>query len=264
MPINKILFNDINIEFSVEGEGKVIVLLHGYMESLSVWEDFGAKLAENYKVISIDLPGHGNSGVIQDVHSMQIMAEVVDEVMVFLQIDKFTLIGHSMGGYVTLEYLSKYPEKIEAYCLFHSTPFADTDEKKEERERIVDLIHQGKKVQLAKNHVEKTFADKNINIFAGEIGFLKVIAVNTPDNGIVAALRGMKDRKDHFETMILSKAPSLWIFGRKDNFIGVDSVSNIQVPSKCKIIILENSGHQGYIEEQKYSMEVVADFLEQI
>ena len=261
---NKIKYQNIEIEFSEIGEGRVIVLLHGYMESLSVWDDFAEKLSGNYRVVSIDLPGHGNSGVIEQVHTMKLMASIVDEVVNHLNIEKFSLIGHSMGGYVTLEYLSKYPQKLESYCLFHSTPFADTDQKRQERNRIIELIKQGKKVQLAKKHVEKTFADENVSKFEQEIGFMKIIAVNTPNEGIIAALEGMKIRKDHFETMKKSNVPCLWIFGKKDNFISYNNFEKIKFPKNCETASLEFSGHQGYVEEINISEETILRYLKSI
>lgn len=262
MITNKIIFQKAEIEFTVAGKGRAVVLLHGYMESLNVWDDFAEKLSQNYLVISIDLPGHGNSGVINEIHSMELMADVVDEVMSFLKIDKFTLIGHSMGGYVVMEYLSKYPEKLNSYCLFHSTPFADTEEKQNDRDRIIGLIKQGKKVQLAKNHVEKTFADENVEKFAQEIGFLKIIAVNTPDEGVISALKGMKFRKNHYQTMMDAKIPSLWILGKLDNFIPIDNVNQTKIPDNCEIFILEQSGHQGFIEQLEKSIDKIQKFLQ--
>lgn len=261
MTTNKIKFKDTDIEYTVQGKGKTIVLLHGYMESLSAWDDFKEELSNNFQIIAIDLPGHGNSGIVDKVHSMELMAECVDEVVFHLGIEKFSIVGHSMGGYVALEYLSKFHQKIESYCLFHSTPFEDTDEKKAERDRIIDLIKQGKKVQLAKNHVEKTFADINIDIFAEQIGYLKIIAVNTPDKGVIASLEGMKERKNHFKTMQHSSANGLWILGEQDNFIAYNNITKIELPQNCELFTLKNSGHQGYIEEQEKTVQKFNEFF---
>ncbi len=263
MKIDKILFKNTNVEFYVKGKGKTktIVLLHGYMESFNVWGNFADKLSENYQIVAIDIIGHGNSGIVQDIHSIELMAEAVDEVIKYLKIKKFTLIGHSMGGYVTLEYLSKHQEKLESYCLFHSTPFADTEEKKAEREHIIELIKQGKKTQLAKKHVEKTFADINIKKYSTEIGFFKIIAVNTPDKGVIAALQGMKNRKDYYSVMKHTHIKGLWILGKQDNFININSINEIEIPSNCQLKILEKSGHQGYVEELEKSVSIIYDFL---
>ena len=257
-----ITYNGAKIEFSVSGQGTIIVLLHGYIESLNIWEDFTEKLLEhNYKVISIDLPGHGNSDVIAEVHSMKMMAEVVNEVLLELNVEKCVMVGHSMGGYVTMEFVENYSNKIHAYCLFNSVPFSDSDEKKNVRDRLIKSIEQGKKVLLAKEHVSKTFATENKDKFVEEKGFLKIIGINTSDEGTIAALKGMKIRKNHKETFEKTEIPVLWILGKKDNFISPEIIHQIAKSDKTDIVFLENSGHQGFIEEKERSFDVLNNFI---
>lgn len=259
--MKQIKFREKKIEYLVKGDGKVIVLLHGYIESLNVWDEFANELSKSYKVIAIDLPGHGNSEVIEVSHSMELMAEVVYSVLVAENIEKCTLIGHSMGGYVTMQFLEMYPEKLEAACLFHSTPFADDDDRKKIRDQIIDAIKAGKRILLAKEHVEKTFALQNLSKYAKEIGFLKVIAVNTSNEGTIAALDGMKNRKNHTATFSNSVIPILWILGAKDNFIPVDVKEKVLLPEKSKVVVLQNSGHQGFIEEFDLSVSIIKSFV---
>ncbi|MEA3452276.1 MAG: alpha/beta hydrolase [Bacteroidota bacterium] len=256
-----ITYKKANIEFSESGQGNAIVLLHGYIESLNVWEDFSEKLLEqNYKVISIDLPGHGNSEVIDEVHTMKMMADVVNKVLEELNIEKCVMIGHSMGGYVTMEFVKNFKNKIQGFCLFNSVPFSDSDEKKTIRDRLVNSIEQGKKMLLAKEHVEKTFATINKDKFVLEKGFLKIIAINTSDKGTIAALKGMKLRKDFMETFENTELPVLWVLGRKDNFISPDIIKQITISDKIDIVFLEKSGHQGFIEEKEKSFDIINNF----
>lgn len=259
--MKQVKFQDKTIEYIVKGQGETIVLLHGYIESLNVWDNFANELSKNYKIIAIDLPGHGNSDVIEEVHSMELMAKVVKYILDTEKIEKCNLIGHSMGGYVTMQFLEMYPEMLKTACLFHSTPFADDDERKKIRDQIIEAIKAGKRVLLAKEHVEKTFAPENINKFAPEIGFLKVIAVNTSNEGTIAALKGMKIRKNHSETFTGSQIPILWLLGAKDNFIPLDSKDKIQTPKNSEIFVLQNSGHQGFIEEPEISINKIINFI---
>lgn len=256
-----IKFQGKNIEYKTEGKGKEVVLLHGYIESLNVWDDFAEKLSENYKVIRIDLPGHGNSDNFGTENSMEIMADSVNAVLKDLKISNCTMIGHSMGGYVTLQFLEKYPEKIDKFCLFHSTPFADNEKKKKERTQIINMIEKGKKVILAKEHVKKTFAEENLKKYVEKIGFLKVIAVNTKNEGTIAALKGMKKRKDFSELFTQTDKPVLWILGKKDDFIPLKVKEKIKLPQKTKIVILENTAHQGFIEEFDKSLIIIKEFI---
>ncbi len=257
----QIKFKNSVIEYIVKGEGKPVVLLHGYLESLNVWGSFADELSKKHKIISIDLPGHGNSGIFDEIHTMKLMAESVNSVLEVENTEKCSIIGHSMGGYVLMQFMEMYPEKLETACLFHSSPFADDDDKKKIREQLIEAIRAGKKVLLAKDHVEKTFAIENIDKFTQEIGFLKVIAVNTSNEGTIAALEGMKIRKDTSATLLKTKIPILWIFGKKDNFIHINIKDSLKLPKNIKVEVLKKSGHQGFIEEPEKSLKIVKKFL---
>lgn len=259
-----IKYKNKNIAYSVSGEGNAVIFLHGYIESLNVWDNFVELLNQKYKVIAIDLPGHGNSEVFGEISTMSIMADTVNAVLEEEQIKECVVIGHSMGGYVTMELVDQKNEKLKGFCLFHSTPFADTDEKKEVRDRLIKSIEQGKKILLAKEHVEKTFSKENTEKFIEEIGFLKIIAINTSDEGTIAALKGMKERKNYTESFEKTKLPSLLILGAKDNFIPSQIIDELSIPTQMNIEILSNSGHQGYIEEKDKSLKIIDKFLRKI
>ncbi len=259
-----IQFKDKNIAYSIVGQGETIILLHGYLESLHVWESFTEKLKSNYQIIAIDLPGHGNSDLTEEKLTMELMADSVNAVIEELNIEKCFMIGHSMGGYVTMEFVEKYKDKLQGFCLFHSSPFSDSEEKKKIRDRIITSIEQGKKIILAKEHVEKTFATENKDKFIQEKGFLKIIAINTTDQGTISALRAMKTRKNQKINLEKTDLPVLWILGEKDNFISPKITTKLSLPEQIKIEYLKKSGHQGYIEEEEKSVEIIKKFMEKI
>ncbi len=262
--LKNIDFQNTTIRFEDKGEGQIVVLLHGYLESLDIWDSFSEKLSENFRVISIDLLGHGKSGIISENPSMEIMADAVFEVLKNLKIKKCTLIGHSMGGYVALAFLEKYESCLEGLSLFHSTPLSDSESTKIMREKIIAGIKNGKKIEICKKHVHRTFAINNTEKYIKEIGFGKIIALNTPDKGIIAALESMKQRKNRAELLKNTKIPFLYILGKKDNFIPPNILSHFELPAGATIGILDNSGHQGYIEEREKSLEIVSNFLKKI
>ncbi|NJO68718.1 MAG: alpha/beta fold hydrolase [Bacteroidetes bacterium] len=128
--LKSVPFHSSSVHFDDLGSGKVIVLLHGYLETMEIWSGFAPELAKTYRVITIDIPGHGKSGKVADTHDMDLMADAVNTVLTFLRIEKCFLVGHSMGGYVSLAFMSKYRYKLLGICLFHATPFADSEGKK--------------------------------------------------------------------------------------------------------------------------------------
>ncbi len=102
-----------DIHFTSHGSGNPLILLHGFMESSRIWEPFLPTLCEHRQVVCIDLPGHGESGCFNEIHSMEDMAKAVKEVLWHLEIEKAAVAGHSMGGYVSLELNKIFPTLLK-------------------------------------------------------------------------------------------------------------------------------------------------------
>lgn len=140
---------------------KCVLLLHGYLESLYVWDDFLPLLTPKARVITVDIPGHGITDAVAEVHSMELMADVLREMLDAMGVERVTIVGHSMGGYVALAFCEKYPERLDGLVLLSSTPNADTEQKAENRRREIELVRAGKKDMLAKVAPEAGFAVQN-------------------------------------------------------------------------------------------------------
>ncbi len=262
-----ITFCGVPIAFQTAGsiENPAIVLLHGYLESMEVWEGFVDELVWDFFVVCIDLPGHGKSGVYSKVHRMDDMAEAVFAVMEELKLPKFHLVGHSMGGYVTLAFRESHQDRLLSYVLFHSSCFADNEEKQHSRDEDIKRVKDGRKKEIVEHHVPKTFAPDNIPDFTAEISRLKKIAMESPDEGIIAILQGMKKRPDRCALLKDDIVPLLVITGRKDNFIPVEISHKIEsMGASIDLAILERSGHMGFIEEKERSAEILRNFFKEV
>ena len=258
-------YRNIPVRYNISGEGIPLVLLHGYLESIAVWGSFSEKLAENFQVISIDLLGHGKTGILGETHTMQQMAQAVNHVLNHLHLSGVHLLGHSMGGYVALRYAHDYPKTIKSLILLHSSAKADTQDKKVARQRIIELILNGKKEMVTGQHVPETFAPENIPKFVHRIEQLKKIASETPEKGIIAALNGMKERTDFTDFLSKSVFPVLMIAGEKDNFIPFSvSKAHFELSDNITPCILKNSGHMGFIEEEDKTIETITEFLNKV
>jgi pimeloyl-ACP methyl ester carboxylesterase len=253
------------VHYTVEGDGNVLLFIHGYLESSEIWSDFILRFKKTHKVVCIDIPGHGKSEVMGQVHGMEIMATVVDLVINAEKIDRVTVFGHSMGGYITMEFVSKYPEKIKGYCLFHSTCFADDEEKKLNRDREISLVMCGKKMQIIHTNIPKAFAESSLEKMADKVSKAKEIASMSPDDGIAALLRGMKERKDHSKTMMNTSITPLLIWGKKDNYIGVKAFNKLlALAPHASVIVLKNSGHMGFVEEPDCVYSGILNYLDSL
>jgi pimeloyl-ACP methyl ester carboxylesterase len=256
------LYRGRRIHYTDSGDGAVIVLLHGYLESSEVWNGFSGKLALSFRVISVDLPGCGLSDVFGEAHSMEFMAMAIKELFDHLGIIKVFLTGHSLGGYVALAFLELFPDLLSGYCLFHSQPFADTPAAIEKRKREIEIVKMGKKNLMYPDNVMKMFASSNLEKFSDALQRSKNIASRIPGEGIIAVLNGMMIRPSRLTFMEEGKVPCLWILGSMDNYIPYDLIQKqVNLPDNAKIVILANSGHMGFVEEEELSVKIVLDFV---
>jgi len=241
---------------------KCVVLLHGYLESLRVWDDFVGLLTDKVRVVAIDIPGHGRSSNIAPVHTMELMADVVAGVLDALQIDKVTLVGHSMGGYISLAFCAAYAERLEGLVLLSSSPNPDTELKRENRRREIALVKAGKKDMLARVAPEAGFAEMNRDSLRRYINNLVEQVHITDDEGIVALLGGMIERKDQNEMLRNSRVRQLFIMGTHDGYIPVEAAQEfIAKNPQAKVAWLDKSGHMGFIEEPEACATALLEFV---
>lgn len=246
---------------SEQGE-QCVVLLHGYLESMLVWEEFIPYIYKEVRVVTLDLPGHGISVVKGECHTMEALADAVAAAMETLGVERYTVVGHSMGGYVALALCERHPERLEGVVLLSSTPNADSEEKAEARRREIALIKSGKKELLARMAPAVGFAADNRARMKDTIADLEELVVVTEDEGIVALLNGMIARPDRNEMLLKSPVPQLFILGRKDEYI-TPAIAETMVARhpQAEVAWLDESGHMGFLEEPERCAEVLLGFV---
>ena len=252
------------LHYTDKGKGNAIVLLHGFTEDLRIWKTFTEKLSRNHRVLCIDLPGHGKSDCLAETHTMELMADAVSAVIKKLEIKKCLLIGHSMGGYVTLAFASKYPRLLNGFGLFHSHCFADSQEDKRNRTRTMELIKRNRFGFLS-SFIPGLFPEEVQDKFRKEIDFLMWCAKEIPAEGILAAQRGMRERKDQCALLKSTKLPVLFILGLKDSRAPVTRLWDmISLPAISESLILRDCGHMGYIEAPEVTLKAVKHFARRV
>ncbi len=260
----KLDFQEGVINYSIAGQGQAVVLLHGFLESLNMWQEYSDHLQKEYRIITVDLPGHGETSVFYDTHSMGFMAEIVNHVLQEEAIHECIMIGHSMGGYVSLAFAAKFPKCIIGLGLFHSHAAADTEEARRNRDRTIHVVqndHQG----FISSFIPDLFAEQNKAAFQKEISALIRESKKTPKEGIIAALKGMKERENHFRLLQNATYPVLFIAGKKDKRIPTEAVSNqALMTQKGEFHILENVAHMGFIEAREHLLETIRFFIRKI
>lgn len=240
---------------------RCVVLLHGYLESLCVWDDFVPLLYRQVRVVTLDLPGHGISEVAGECHTMEYLAQTVRDALLKLGVARCTLVGHSMGGYVALAFCERYPEMLDGVVLFSSTPNADTEEKREQRRREIALVRAGRKEQLARIAPGAGFAPDNRRRMADAIEELTEQVYLTEDEGIVALLNGMIVRPDRNAVLRQSPVRQLFVFGRKDGYIPVEAAERLAAEHpQAQVVWLPDAGHMGFLEQPQQAAEALLRF----
>ena len=248
------------INYYVNGKGAPIVFIHGFCEDSSMWENFITPFSKN-KIIRIDLPGFGASDVIENL-SIELAADIIKEVLDDLEIKKCIMIGHSMGGYISLAFAKKYSTFLNGLGIFHSHPYADTEEKKEGRKKSIEFIKKNSHIHYVKQLVPALFPSK----FAGSNNFLvnKMIhqASSFSANGIINGLQLMLNRPDQSEVLNNIKCPVLFIVGLDDELVPLEkSLEQTALPDVAHIHVLKGIGHMGMFESPKATQKMVKQFV---
>lgn len=261
-----LIFNNKKIFYRVEGEGKPVLLLHGFGEDGNIWNPQIEALKKENSLIIPDLPGSGNSEMLEGNQSINDYAEVV-KAIVDQEINKdekkrFCLVGHSMGGYITLAFAEKYPGLLNSFGLFHSSAYADNPQKIETRKKAIEFIRKNGAKEFLKTSIPNLFAEKTKQERPELIERLLKIANKIPAEALIQYYEAMIARPDRTSVLRSFSKPILFIIGNHDTAVPMeDSVQQSHLPAVSSIHILQNSGHVGMWEETPLSSVYLCDFL---
>ena len=228
------------------GSGKnTLVLLHGFGESIAVWDKMTKELADHFKLVIIDLPGHGKSKLIED-YTMEEIAKEVKQVTDSLKLKQFHIVGHSMGGYIALEFAKHFASKLKSFTLFFSTYFGDSPEKKKDRKKTAEFIAKHKD-KFVKDFSSGGFSKENQKKKSMMADFAKLIG-KTPSETLVEATLGMMVRLNNKDVLKKFDGKILLINGREDAFVDTPkTVKELPKRDNIKSYIVD-CGHHGQWE----------------
>lgn len=257
-----IQYKNTKISFTDQGKGTAVVLLHGFLENKTMWDKYVSALSKNHRVITIDLLGHGETECLGYVHTMEDQADMIFAVLISLRIRKIVLVGHSMGGYVALAFAELYPDNVKGLFLLNSTSRADSDERKINRDRAIKAVKQNH-TNFVRISISNLFSEDNREVLAKEIEKVKLEALKTPLQGIVASLEGMKIRKDREVLLHFAPFPIQLVLGKKDGVLIYDDTIDQIEGTKVELTTFPD-GHMSHIENEKELKIVLLEFLKKI
>lgn len=253
------LYKGAKIHYSDTGKGSVIVLLHGFLENLSMWNFITDELSKKYRVFVFDLLGHGKSENIGYIHTMEDQADMIHFVLHENKIRKATFIGHSMGGYVSLAFAELYPDNVKKIILVNSTAKADSDERKLNRDRAIQAVKQNFSV-FVKMSVSNLFSEKNREHLSQEIESVKNQALDTSLQGVIASLEGMKIRDDREVMLHFAPYPIMLVLGTDDPVLNYEEAKTQTENTSTHLVTLEG-GHMSHLENTQELFENIVAFL---
>lgn len=248
------------ISYSVCGSGPAIVFLHGFLESKAIWDDFANALQNQFTVVCIDLPGHGESALPDGEPSIDAMALAVNKVFEKLDLKDALIVGHSLGGYVASAFAQKFEYRLSGLVFFHSHAAPDSAEAKENRRRTINIVQQDKG-GFIRQFIPDLFDKKYVANYTDKIEELKEIASHMTADAIVYALAAMRDRPGTLQYLLVSDIPVMFIIGKQDTRMPYNQVlAQAVIPAHSEIVLLEDVAHMGYIEAASKTLEAIRHF----
>jgi pimeloyl-ACP methyl ester carboxylesterase len=246
------------------GEGAAVVLLHGFAEDGTIWQNQEPALSQSYRLLIPDLPGSGRSSFNPQLKSIDDLAEPLIQMLDAEQIENCVLIGHSMGGYIAMAFAEKYPDKINGLGLFHSTALGDNEEKKSARKKGIEFITQNGADAFVKQSFPNLFAENFRQEHPEIVSELIKRYNNFNSRSLVSYYNAMMDRPDRTHVLKEIKKPVLFVIGEKDSIIPIDnSLQESRLADLCYIHILEKAAHMGMWECGLESINLLKEFLNQ-
>jgi pimeloyl-ACP methyl ester carboxylesterase len=256
------ILENTGLYFLSEKKKQTIVLVHGFGEDGSIWKHQIKYLQNNFQVCVPHLRGSGTSVLGTKPLSIEAMAEDLKEMLEKENITKCIMLGHSMGGYITLAFTEKYPETLEAFGLIHSSAYADSEEKKEARNKSIEFVKQKGPFELMKtvvpNLFSENFKEKNKDVVENLVEKNKQFSAEA----IIGYTNAMMNRPDRTEVLKNTTVPVLFFIGEEDKAVNPkDAIKQSTLPAICSVKIVPGIAHMGMLESTEILNESISEFV---
>jgi|APTNR8051073442_1049403.scaffolds.fasta_scaffold00001_596 pimeloyl-ACP methyl ester carboxylesterase len=246
------------IHFTDEGSGFPVLFIHGFCETHQIWNSFAKVLSKDFRILSIDLPGFGKSELLPQPFTIADVAKKVIHWLRSLHIDSCIVIGHSLGGYVTLAMAEQHPTLFKGFSLFHSTAYGDTEERKLSRNKVIEFVTRNGVSPFIESFIPPLFYDQ----LNPHIPAVVALASQTKQETLIAYVEAMRDRPERTRVLEQFNSPVLFIAGDKDGGISPESVKKqSELNPKSILHVLPEVAHMGMFEKERLTLELTRGFL---
>jgi pimeloyl-ACP methyl ester carboxylesterase len=259
--VNQFRYKSKEVFYSLEGQGPPVMLIHGFAEDARIWEGQTNHLKDKFQVISPDLPGSGHSKYNDRLLEVEAYADCLKALAEVQTLESFTVIGHSMGGYIALALQEKYPALVKGLGLFHSTAYADSEEKKKLRGKAIEFISAHGSKEFLGQAIPNLFSDSFKKEHPSVVESLVKRYENFDPTSLVSYYQAMMSRPDRTRVLAESLVPVLFVAGELDKAVTLeDSLRQMHLPSTSFIHILEKAAHMGMLEASQQTNQILESF----
>jgi pimeloyl-ACP methyl ester carboxylesterase len=269
MQENWLMTKELKIYYRKIGKGPSVILIHGFAEDGQIWDNQIDELKNEFQLLIPDLPGSGKSTPNDSTSprkslptNMEGYADIIKNILDKEALSSCTMMGHSMGGYITLAFAKKYPNLLKGFGLVHSTAYPDTEEKKLLRQKSIQFIEKNGVSPFLKQSTPNLFSDFSKANHPSLVE--KIIAQydNFNPQNLVSYYEAMMARPDRSDTLKQFPKPVLFIIGENDQAVPLkQSLELCYLPKMAYITILENTGHMGMLESPDKTNLTLKTFL---
>ncbi|MGI8950491.1 MAG: alpha/beta fold hydrolase [Chitinophagaceae bacterium] len=266
-------YQSVKIFYRIIGKGKPVVLLHGLPVDGNIWNNQIEFLKNNCRLIVPDLPGSGKSEIVnqsinQPVNQLSTIEFFADCIYALLQhenINECIMIGHSMGGYITLAFTEKHKQILNGFGLVHSTAFADNEERKENRKRAIEFVEKYGASAFLKTMIPNLFSSSFKKNHSEKMNAFIEEKKNYSSKSFIQYYVAMMNRPDRTDVLKNCKKPVLFVMGTEDTAASLNDVlQQTQLPEIAYIHILENVAHMSMWEAPDKLNNFLLQFINEV
>jgi pimeloyl-ACP methyl ester carboxylesterase len=248
--LQKKLEGNHSLSYFMTGKGdRSIILIHGFGEDSCIWKQQINYLQNDYRLFIPDLPGTGQSPIGNSELSMESMAETIKQMLDEEKIDECIMLGHSMGGYVTLAFAELYPERLTAFGLIHSTAYADSDEKKAARQKSITFIKEHSAAEFMKTTIPNLFSQSFNSEHKEQVDELIEQGNQFTAEALIAYYTAMINRPNRSHILQSTTVPVLFFIGEEDKAVNpADALAQTALPTVCMAKLIPGIAHMGMLE----------------
>ncbi|MBO3744537.1 alpha/beta fold hydrolase [Streptosporangiaceae bacterium NEAU-GS5] len=244
------------------GSGTPVVLLHAFPLSCAMWLAQREGLASVCRVVTPDLRGFGGTRLGDDPPSLDLMADDVAALLDEEGVDRAVVGGQSMGGYVTMAFCRRHPDRVLGVILADTKAVADVDAARANRERIAQAVLNGENGVLVDEVLPTLLGPTTKARRAMVSGRVRGMVQSAPAPAVAWAQRAMAARPDSFDTLRALKAPALVLVGEEDELSPrSDAEAMTEAIPDARLTVIERAGHLSAVEDPEAFNRAVADFV---